>query len=194
MLRSYLHSFRCARAPVCIVFLCVLFYISAPTLAFARYSRFVDSAAAQTTSAPKSLSSIVSGKSPTSAVLRSLVFPGWGQFYNESYFKAAAFAAGAVSVTSIIVWNDTKYVNARNRYDALPSTDALKERTYKEKEFYRDQRDVAGLWLLGVYALASIDAFVGAHLFDFDVSEKGVTCLPMPSNGAVASLNINVRF
>ncbi|MFM2133668.1 MAG: hypothetical protein RL156_949 [Bacteroidota bacterium] len=137
-------------------------------------------------------------KSPTGAILRSLVFPGWGQVYNQSYLKAGAFSIAAVSVTSIIVWNDVKFSDAQTRYDALASGDPLKERTFKEKEFYRDQRDVAGLWLLGVYALAAVDAYVGAHLFNFDVSDKGVSWAPLPVRGAgsqtAASLLISVQF
>ena len=137
-------------------------------------------------------------KSPTGAILRSLVFPGWGQVYNESYLKAGAFSVAAVSVTSIIVWNDVKFSDAQTRYDALASGDPLKERAFKEKEFYRDQRDVAGLWLLGVYALAAVDAYVGAHLFNFDVSDKGLSWAPLPGSGAgsrsAASLFISVQF
>jgi len=30
----------------------------------------------------------VSVKSPTGAMIRSLLFPGWGQLYNKKYFKA----------------------------------------------------------------------------------------------------------
>lgn len=135
-------------------------------------------------------------KSPSGAMLRSLVFPGWGQLYTESYLKAGAFGVAAVSVGSIIVWNHGKYSDAAERYDALSISDPLKEKIFKEKEFYRDQRDVAGLWLLGVYALAAVDAYVGAHLFDFDVSDKGVSWLALPSSGALSStvVAVSVRF
>lgn len=135
-------------------------------------------------------------KSPSGAILRSLVFPGWGQLYTESYLKAGAFGVAAVSVGGIIVWNQGKYSDAAGRYDALSGSDPLKEKTFKEKEFYRDQRDVAGLWLLGVYALAAVDAYVGAHLFDFDVSDKGVSWLALPSGGALSStvVAVSVHF
>lgn len=137
-------------------------------------------------------------KSPSGAILRSIVFPGWGQLYNESYLKAGAFSIAAVSVTSIIVWNDGKFSDAQTRYDGLSATDPLKERTFKEKEFYRDQRDVAGLWLLGVYALAAVDAYVGAHLFNFDVSDKGLSWVPLPGSGtgsqSGAALFVCVQF
>ena len=135
-------------------------------------------------------------KSPSGAILRSVVFPGWGQLYNESYVKAGVFGAAAVSVTSIIVWNDAKFASAQARYDALADTDPLKDRTFREKEFYRDQRDVAGLWLLGVYALAAVDAYVGAHLFDFDVSDTGVSWMPSasPTTGSAAAVSVAIRF
>lgn len=38
--------------------------------------------------------------------------------------------------------------------------------------FYRRQRDVGVLALLGVHALAILDANVDAHLMEFDVSEN----------------------
>jgi len=54
------------------------------------------------------------------------------------------------------------------------------------------------LWLLGVYALAAVDAYVGAHLFNFDVSDQGLSWAPLPVRGAgsrsAASLFISVQF
>lgn len=132
-------------------------------------------------------------KSPTGAIWRSLVLPGWGQLYNESYWKAALFCGGAVTCMSIIVWNHNKFSNATARYIALDEKDRLKEVTYREKEFYRDQRDVAGLWLVGVYLLAAVDAYTGAHLYDFDVSEKGVTALPYLSPSS-AGVSVAIRW
>ncbi|MFM8569787.1 MAG: DUF5683 domain-containing protein [Candidatus Kapaibacterium sp.] len=155
--------------------------------------RAAEEAATKSDGVPRTVSA---AKSPSGAILRSIVFPGWGQLYNESYVKAGVFGAAAVSITGIIVWNDVKFSNAQGRYDVLADTDPLKDRTFREKEFYRDQRDVAGLWLLGVYALAAVDAYVGAHLFDFDVSDKGVSWMPLPASpsGPAASLQVAIRF
>jgi hypothetical protein len=133
-------------------------------------------------------------KSSSGAIYRSLVFPGWGQFYNESYIKAGLFATGAVTLISIIVWNHGKFIQASDKYDNLQPTDALYNITYREREFYRDQRDVTGLWFLGVYALAAIDAYVGAHLYDFDVSDKGVAVLPTVQPNGMFALSFQYSF
>ena len=47
----------------------------------------------------------------------------------------------------------------------------------REREFYRDNRDVNIAYFIGVQILSMIDAYVGAHLFDFDVdnSEEGLS-------------------
>lgn len=149
-----------------------------------------------TTSSPAKDSSYryTMNKSPSGAIYRSLVLPGWGQFYNESYIKAGLFAAGAVTLISIIAWNHSKFIESSNKYDNLQPTDALYNITYREREFYRDQRDVTGLWYLGIYALAAIDAYVGAHLYDFDVSDKGVAILPVVQPTGMYALSVQYTF
>ncbi len=132
-------------------------------------------------------------KSPSGAWLRSIACPGWGQLYNESPYKAAMFFGGACTVTGIILWNQSKYSNADGRYTAMSLDDPLRERTYREREFYRDQRDVAGLWLIGVYVLSAVDAYVGAHLFDFDVSDKGLSLQTLPTQGGT-QVALSYRF
>ncbi|MBX7154174.1 MAG: DUF5683 domain-containing protein [Candidatus Kapaibacterium sp.] len=133
-------------------------------------------------------------KSPTGAVLRSIACPGWGQLYNESYIKSALFFGGAATCVTIIVWNQQQFANATTLYENTPDTDPNKNLNYRRKEFYRDQRDVAGLWLLGVYALSAIDAYVGAHLYDFDVSDKNVTVLPVSDGRNFVSLQCSIRW
>lgn len=133
-------------------------------------------------------------KSPTGAVLRSIACPGWGQLYNESYVKSGLFFGGAVTCVSIIAWNQSQFVTATNDYNATSDTDPLKSVNFRRKEFYRDQRDVAGLWLLGVYALSAIDAYVGAHIYDFDVSDKGVTVIPSTDGSNFIMLQCSIRW
>lgn len=110
-------------------------------------------------------------KSPMGAIVRSLILPGWGQFYVEDYWKTPIFLGGAGALVGIIIWNHDYYIDYQDQYDYLianePENTLEIDLMKKKKEFYRDQRDMSGFFLLSVYVLAAIDAYVGAHLYDF---------------------------
>lgn len=109
-------------------------------------------------------------KNATTALALSIV-PGAGQIYNESYLKAGLLLGGTgVSVGSIIyyqnLFNETKDI-----ISGLEDDDPLKDAYEDRREFYRDSRDQIGFYLLIIYVIASVDAYTGAKLFDFDVDD-----------------------
>ncbi len=113
-------------------------------------------------------------KSPTTAVLWSLALPGLGQYYTESYWKIPLFTGGALASAWLIVDNHAKYQDADAAYlAALDANGSSAEiaRRLRVREAYRDNRDVAGLALVATYLIAAVDAYVGAHLFAFDVGD-----------------------
>ncbi len=132
-------------------------------------------------------------KSPSGAIWRSLAFPGWGQLYVESYWKAPVFAGAAVFMAYRIGYFHGNFTDYSDKVDALeselerlksedPNNPKINEIEYRtlpveknRREYYRDNRDMSAFYLLGVYALAAVDAYVGAHLFDFDVSDEGIS-------------------
>lgn len=131
-------------------------------------------------------------KSTLGAVLRSAIIPGWGQLYNESYFKVPV----VVGLTGFLVWGIvTEHGNYRtyaDLYDAsitddLPAGNLLHKRF---REFYRDRRDTYGWWLLVTYLLQLADAYVDAALFSFDVSSEAKLTL-IPNTGGVG---MQLRF
>ena len=131
-------------------------------------------------------------KSALGAVLRSAVIPGWGQLYNESYFKVPV----VVGLTGFLVWGIvTEHANFRDYadlYDASiteeqPGGDLFYKRF---REFYRDRRDTYGWWLLVTYLLQLADAYVDAALFGFDVSDEAKLTL-IPHTGGVG---MQLRF
>lgn len=96
-----------------------------------------------------------SSKSPTGAMIRSLILPGWGQLYNKKYVKAIlAFGAEIGLLTNSIYLNQ--------KYKASD--------TELEREFYINNRNLSNWWLVGVILFSMADAFVDAHLADFDES------------------------
>lgn len=105
-------------------------------------------------------------KSPWGAVGRSAILPGWGQFYNEDYWHIPV-------VWGFLGWfgynwadNNNKYKTYRDRF--INSGD---ENDRTRRNFYRDQRDNFAIYFVLTYLLNLVDAYVGAHLFDFTVEE-----------------------
>jgi len=109
-------------------------------------------------------------KSPWGAVLRSAVIPGFGQFYNESYYKIPIiWGLGAWFVYGWIQNNDD-YITNRNLFIDTG------QKIYKDhRDFFRDQRDNFTIYFVLLYLLNLVDAYVDAHLFDFNVDEDFLT-------------------
>jgi hypothetical protein len=104
-------------------------------------------------------------------MLRSLAVPGWGQFYNGKYWKAAlAFGAESGLIATAVYWNQQAVQAPPNSNDRL---------------FYRNNRNTAVWFLAGTILLSMLDAYVDAHLFDFDESPDLSVAPPIsPGSGA----------
>ena len=90
-------------------------------------------------------------------MVRSIFVPGWGQFYNGKWFKGVVIAGVEVGlVANAVVLNQW----------------ANQAQTEEEFFFYIDNRNLSFL-LLGATILYSMaDAYVDAHLFNFDESPE----------------------
>lgn len=120
-------------------------------------------------------------KSAWGAVLRSAIIPGWGQVYNESYWKVPiVWGVGGWFIYNYIK-NNKDYKNYQRNYIITHVTqDKL------NRDFYRDQRDLFAMYLAFTYLATLVDAYVDAHLFDFSVTEDFYRQQPM--------LNIKMHF
>jgi len=123
-------------------------------------------------------------KSPWGAVLRSAVLPGWGQFYNESYWKIPVIWGGTAAL--VLGWIDRNKltVQYRDLYSESIRNGTPDESYKRLREFYKDQRDLFAVLTGLAYFLNLVDAYVDAHLFDFDISENEITRAP----------ELNVKF
>ena len=122
----------------------------------------------------KSSKGFVMKKSPWTAVALSAVLPGLGQFYNESYWKIPIIAAVGGYFGFEIIRNNNKFLEYRDKY-AESQNDTLfgANPIYKDfREFYRDQRDQFIIYFGLLYLVNLFDAYVDAHLYDFDVSDE----------------------
>lgn len=120
-------------------------------------------------------------KSPTGAMLRSAVLPGWGQFYNESYWKIPII--WGLSAWFISAWirqnkNYKHYSDLYNNSLLETSNNQYKDSYKRVRNAYRDDRDLFAIYLGLTYFLNIIDAYVDAHLFDFNVGVNNFTQTP----------------
>lgn len=132
--------------------------------------------------------------SPSGAVWRSLVLPGWGQLYVESYWKAPIFFGAFATLGTMIVYNHIKYNEFADIVDHLDKDDPLYQNRKLWREYYRDNRDISGFYLIVTYILATIDAYVGAHLYEFDINDDISINLGLTSKEFIPLVSINLHL
>jgi hypothetical protein len=136
---------------------------------------------------------------PSKAILYSAIFPGLGQIYNRKYWKLPFVYGGFLGCYYAISWNGTQYSGYRTAYrdfsDKDPNTNSWKAYAIRfglgddqtqwdagqanwfsgtlrnQTDRFRRYRDLSIIIAVGVYAICMIDAYVDAHLFDFDISQ-----------------------
>ncbi len=122
-------------------------------------------------------------KDPGTALLKSAILPGWGQYYNESYWKIPVF-------WGILGWCAYNYVTNNNNYtdyrELYISSNFSIESYRRLRDFYRDQRDLFVIYMGITYLANLLDAYVDANLFDFNVTEDNFTGSSM--------LNLRINF
>lgn len=131
---------------------------------------------------------------PTRAVWMSALFPGLGQIYNRRYWKLPIVIGGFLGLGYATSWNNgmlNDYTKAyRDIMDSDPSTNSYMnffppttqesdlDRTWltnilqSRKNFYRRNRDLCIIAIVGVYLIAMVDAYVDASLSHFDISPE----------------------
>ncbi|MCR6638973.1 MAG: DUF5683 domain-containing protein [Sporocytophaga sp.] len=123
---------------------------------------------------------------PGRAALLSTVLPGAGQFYNRRYWKPPILYAGAAALIYWINFNSTEYNRfnkayaSRISFRADTTQDARQPGDFEnfsdnQLKVYRDsyRRDIEFSIIIttAVYALNIVDAYVDAHLRQFDINE-----------------------
>jgi hypothetical protein len=137
-------------------------------------------------------------KSTTGAVLRSLVVPGWGQLYNESYYKAAAFALiEGIQISGIYGLHNKMQAAKRVNYFPEQYAAGSVERSAAESGNrkadadamrYRERRNKTLWWFAGTVLLSLGDAYVDAQLYGIDVSPN-LSFNPELTAGLTASIS-----
>ncbi|MCM1032598.1 MAG: DUF5683 domain-containing protein [Odoribacter sp.] len=129
---------------------------------------------------------------PTRAVWMAALFPGLGQVYNRRYWKLPIVVGAYLGLGYATSWNNgmlSDYTKAyRDIMDNDPSTNSymnffppttqesdldkqwLTNLLQSRKNFYRRNRDLCIICMVGVYLVAMVDAYVDASLSHFDIS------------------------
>ena len=129
---------------------------------------------------------------PTRAVWMSALFPGLGQVYNRRYWKLPIVVGAYLGLGYATSWNNSMLDDYSRAYrdisdndpttksymDFFPPTvsEESLDKTWltsllqSRKNFYRRNRDLCIISMVGVYLLAMVDAYVDASLSHFDVS------------------------
>lgn len=129
---------------------------------------------------------------PTKAVWYSALCPGLGQIYNRRYWKLPIVIGGFMGLGYGASWNNSMLADyTRAYYDLMdndPSTKSYMDffppttseeslnRTWLErvlksrKDYFRRNRDLCIISMIGVYVIAMVDAYVDASLTNFDIS------------------------
>ncbi|MHB1050321.1 MAG: DUF5683 domain-containing protein [Bacteroidota bacterium] len=123
------------------------------------------------------------GKSTTIAMLASMIAPGTGQIYNESYWKAPVVWGLGAYFYSVYNKQNRNYKEYRSLYESslaiLDTTTDINQIRNLERlsSYYRsvrnqfkDDRNIFGWYLALTYLLNIVDAYVDAALFNFEVS------------------------
>lgn len=160
---------------------------------------------------------------PKRAAWLSAICPGLGQLYNRRYWKLPIVVGAFVGLGYATSWNNSMLrdytrayadmmdndPNTKSYMDFFPPntqeqnldkswvTNVLKSR----KNFYRRNRDLCIISMVGVYLLAMVDAYVDASLAHFDISpdlsmhlEPAVLSPPTPSRWPALGLCWAVTF
>lgn len=130
---------------------------------------------------------------PVNTIWLGAVIPGYGQIVNRKYWKLPIVYGGFLGCAYAIGWNSNRFISYKNAYlditdkddntrsylEIIPPgytiesyggeaafTDLLKS-GMDQSRYYRDLSVIVSI---AYYGLTLIDAYVDAHLYDFDIS------------------------
>ena len=125
-----------------------------------------------------SLGASSSSKVPSIAALYSAALPGLGQYYNDKYWKIPLVYGAMGASVYMVFWNQANYDVFLEAY-RIRLSGGIDDYFYTLKEekqliswmdHYRNQRDMSILITVGLYVFNILDAYVDAHLTDFNIN------------------------
>jgi hypothetical protein len=150
---------------------------------------------------------------PRFVMRQSILLPGRGQITNAQAWKVPVIYGLFAGVISYTIYSDTRYRGYRAAYynSFAQNTDlrfgptptyipqGLPAEQYRfNRNSFRNRRDLSFVGLLLVYGLNIADAYIFAHLRDFDVSDDLSSIIEfMPDyiqHTPYVAVRLNIRF
>ncbi|MDD2284369.1 MAG: DUF5683 domain-containing protein [Paludibacter sp.] len=130
---------------------------------------------------------------PVRAIWLGAVIPGYGQILNRKFWKLPIVYGGFLGCFYAINWNSGRFISYKNAYldiidgdnqtnsfleiippgytiDSYGGEAAFTNLLKSGMDKSRYNRDLSIIVTIAYYGLTLIDAFVDAHLYDFDIS------------------------
>jgi hypothetical protein len=152
----------------------------------------------QSSDTVRSDSPIKKNHAPRNAAIRSAIIPGWGQFYNKSYWKIPIIYGAGTVIGLFYIHNRKVYIENRDLLNNNPTSPYANN--YKnERDRFRGYRDWNIAMMLALYFLNIVDANVDAHLKEFDINDNlAFTVKPYLyqdlNNRPFTGLSFNLKF
>jgi len=137
---------------------------------------------------------VFKSKSPMGALLRSVAFPGWGQFYNKKYLKAGlAFGAETTFLTLMAIeWK--RMDDHKKLFDSMSQDHPDKSWEYEQYKFYQNRKNLF-LWsTIATIFVSMFDAYVDAHLYDFDKEMERIGLEIYPDSENKLSFKLSLKL
>ncbi len=113
---------------------------------------------------------------PKVASRRSAMIPGWGQIYNDSWWKVPLIYGGfGVAIYYVNFNNEQRltFLDLLAEERAKPQPDQNRIRIFSRRaDNWRRNRDLVVVTMVGIYLLQIVEATVDAHLKGFNVDEE----------------------
>lgn len=151
--------------------------------------------------------------SPHTAVMHSLIIPGWGQIYNHRWWKVPVIYGGLGLLFDAIIFN-TKYYNellALSKYREYGRTPQPGDKYYAQAiaysaygdqqiydalDVYRRNRDLSIMGFLGAWGVNVVDAYIDAkfeHSYSMD-NDLTMKITPTLLHQQMFAQNINASY
>ena len=149
---------------------------------------------------------------PNQVALRSAIIPGWGQIINKQAIKVPVLYAGFAALGYFIYTNNKEYhkfkdayhlrvINDPNHYDDYNILSPVRGPKYSDeglladREYYKRNRDLLIIISTAVYAANIVDAYVSAHLKDFDIGDNlSMSLMPVNLINIAGSYGVTTGF
>ena len=108
------------------------------------------------------------GINATGAVLMTPLFPGWGQLYADGGWRAALAFGAEMYFWSNLLTRDRQARRDLDHAATLPADDFGRSFAESQAAEHHEQMKDFVWWSGGALLIIALDAYVGAHLFNFD--------------------------